>query len=235
MKYRYLVFDVDGTLLDFGRAYAGAQRTVAAFLGIDSVSEFIRTDKDLSWELWSKYGLDDVENPHVQQHYHSLYESYLKDHFTRLADSFGVKADAAEVVDVYYAALSSSGDTMEEETLETYQSLSQHYKIIIATNGLRQVQRSRLADFLPMTAGVYISEDLGSIKPSRHFFNRIIDDFGGSPCEYMMIGDSISTDIRGAKRAGMSACWYDAKRKGCLSESGADFSISKLCELKQIL
>ena len=77
----------------------------------------------------------------------------------------------------------------------------------IATNGLGRVQRSRLADFLPMTAALFISEEIGCIKPSGTFFERITDVLGCAPHECLMVGDSLSSDIAGAKNAGMAACW----------------------------
>ena len=39
-RYRCLIFDVDDTLLDFGCAYASAQKDVAAWLGVDCSDAF---------------------------------------------------------------------------------------------------------------------------------------------------------------------------------------------------
>ena len=94
-------------------------------------------------------------------------------------------------------------------TLEVYRQLCGQHIMAIATNGLGRVQRSRLADFLPMTAALFISEEIGC--------------------------DSLSSDIAGAKNAGMAACWYDRKGKGERSQAAADYRISRLRELLKIL
>ena len=107
--------------------------------------------------------------------------------------------------------------------------------MLIATNGLGQVQRSRLKDFIPMTSGLYISEEVGSIKPSRKFFEQILSDLNGAPCDCLMIGDSLSSDIYGAKNIGMATCWYNPKQRTAPAVAMADFTISKLNELCSIV
>lgn len=235
MNYKYLIFDVDGTLLDFNWAYSQAQQAVAQALKIDFSPEFVRADNEWSWKLWDEFGLGDVENPITQQNYHTLYDRYLRKHFMCLADTFGAKANIEEVLNAYYTTLSSARTAMESDTLEIYQSLSRHHKMIIATNGVSRVQRSRVIDFLPMTAGLYISEEIGSIKPSREFFSRILMDFGAAPCNCLMIGDSVSSDILGAKNAGMATCWYNFKHKPIPDGNTVDYTISKLSELYSIV
>ncbi|MCR5837528.1 MAG: hypothetical protein K6G88_13580 [Lachnospiraceae bacterium] len=44
-KYKYLIFDVDDTLLDFGKAFFTAQKNVAALLEVDYSDEFQKTDE----------------------------------------------------------------------------------------------------------------------------------------------------------------------------------------------
>ena len=51
MNYQFLIFDVDGTLLNFSRAYANAQQAVAKALEIEFSSEFVQTDEELGWKL----------------------------------------------------------------------------------------------------------------------------------------------------------------------------------------
>ena len=176
-----------------------------------------------------------MEDETVQENYHELYEAYLKKHFSCIAKAFGVNAEDDTAFRAYYAALSSSCELMEPDTLEVYRRLSEEHKMIIATNGLGQVQRSRLRDFLPITASLYISDEVGCIKPSTRFFTRIIDDLGCAPQECLMIGDSLSSDITGAKNAGMASCWYDNKGRGSQEQKKADYHISKLSELLSLV
>ncbi len=172
-----------------------------------------------------------MEDETVQQNYHPLYEAYLRKHFTCIAQAFGVEAEPDRALEAYYTALSSSREPMEPDTLEVYRALSRQHTMIIATNGMGQVQRSRLRDFFPITARLYISEEVGQIKPSPLFFKRILDQLPCAPDACLMIGDSLSSDMMGAKNAGMAACWYDHTGQGVSRQKAADYRISNLREL----
>ena len=60
MGYRYLIFDVDGTLLNFGHAYSCAQKAVAEKLGVAYTPEYVALDEKLSWKGWRESGLVDT-------------------------------------------------------------------------------------------------------------------------------------------------------------------------------
>ncbi|WP_461209440.1 HAD-IIA family hydrolase [Desulfocurvus sp. DL9XJH121] len=49
-------------------------------------------------------------------------------------------------------------------------------------------------------------------KPNPYAFSCIMDDFGLPPERCLMIGDNPATDIRGARLAGMDACWITLDR-----------------------
>lgn len=235
MGYEYLIFDVDGTLLDFNLAYSRAQRTVASKINVSFSEEYVRKDEALSWKLWEEFGLDNVEDKTVQKQYHSLYKSYLQKHFECLAEEFGSKAAIDDVMNTYFEAISSSRETMEGCTLGIFEELSHTHKMIIATNGIGQIQRARLKAFLPTIDAVYISEEIGAIKPSHTFFNRILSDLECIPSKCLMIGDSISSDIIGAKKVGISTCWYNFKKKPIPEDFPADYSISSIKELAPLV
>ena len=78
-----------------------------------------------------------------------------------------------ELVDCYLESISSSKVMNEPDTLSTYVQLSDRYKLVLATNGIERVQRARLIDFQPYTYKIYISEEIGFIKPTRDFYNYI--------------------------------------------------------------
>lgn len=235
MKYRYLIFDVDDTLLDFYEAYSRAQRAVAARLGLAFSAEYAEIDEALGWKYWAEFGLDDTGNPDVQEHYHDYYFQYLNRHFAALAQKFGSPAQAEELVEAYFTALSSCRKPMEAATLPVYRALSQTYGMIIATNGVGRVQRARLEDFLPASAGVYISEEVGWIKPAEAFYQKLLEELNCRPQDCLMIGDSLSNDMAGAVELGMPACWYNRKRRPVPPKPRLDFIIETIEELPHLL
>lgn len=235
MRYDYLIFDVDDTLLNFRAAYSSGQRAVAGYLGVDFSEEFIRIDEELSWKGWSEFGLDETGREDVQRNYHKYYAQYLERHFIGLCQAFGVSACAAELVSCYQNAVAASREMVEQTTLSVYSGLAGSFKNVIATNGIGWMQRARLQGFLPYTHDIFISEEMGVIKPARLFYDILLDRLGCSPERCLMIGDSLSNDIAGAKAAGIPSCWYNRKRRPLPEGTAVDFVIESIEELKAIL
>lgn len=211
MGYTHLIFDVDGTLLHFGHAYACAQKAVAEKLQAPYTPEYISLDEKTGWKAWGEFGLDNTSSEDIQINYHRYYYAYLHQHFTYLTQALGLDVDIDELVECYLENVALSRDFMEEDTLAVYRQLSKNHKMVLATNGVSRVQRPRIEAFLPYTEAVFISEEMGCIKPGRAFFEKMLTSLECRPEDCLMVGDSLSNDIAGATAAGMSACWYNPR------------------------
>lgn len=233
--YKYLIFDVDDTLLDFYPAFSIAQRNIAEKLGIELSKEYYETDDKCGWRAWEECRLDKTEEKDVQENYHVYYYQYLRKHFEYLLEVYEKVCDVQELVDCYLKSISSSKVMKEPDTLSVYMKLSKKYKLVLATNGIERVQRERLTDFLPYTHEVYISEEMGFIKPTEDFYNYIMRDLQCSSEECLMIGDSIANDMVGAKVIGMDVCYYNAKGKKKPENVLVDYEINRINDLVQIL
>lgn len=234
MGYTHLVFDVDGTLLNFSRAYAQAQRAVAEMLGADFTPEYKALDEKLGWKAWGEFGLENTGLPDVQEHYHTYYIHYLRRHFSYLLQVLGLEKDVDGLVECYLENVALSCDFMEEGTFAVYKQLSKSHTLALATNGVSRVQRPRIEALLPYTSAVFISEEMGCIKPCRVFFEKLLDGLGCRPEGCLMVGDSLSNDIAGAKAVGMHTCWYNPKGKKDSGGTGPLYTVSRLEELASI-
>ena len=58
-------------------------------------------------------------------------------------------------------------------------------------------------------AGVFTSEDARSYKPRRELFELALQKAGLKPDEVIHIGDSISSDVKGASELGINALWLN--------------------------
>lgn len=233
--YKYLIFDVDDTLLDFYPAFATAQRNIAEKLGIEPSKEYLETDEKCGWKAWEESGLDKTEEKGIQENYHVYYYQYLRKHFEYLLEAYGKVCDVQELVDCYLKSISSSKVIKEPGTLSIYVKLSKSYKLVLATNGIERVQKERLSDFLPYTHRLYISEEIGFIKPTKDFYNYVMSDLKGKSEECLMIGDSITNDIAGAKAIGMDVCYYNPKGKQKPENAFVDYEVNSIHDLVQIL
>ena len=151
--YKYIIFDVDDTLLNFYSAYKNARMAVADKLGVTYSEEYVAFDEKCGWQAWKESGLDNTTSKEIQDNY---------------------TFDENELFDCYIKSISSSKVLQESSTLQVYTRLSEKYKLVLATNGIERIQRNRLSDFMPHTYKTYISETIGCIKPSKQFFEYII-------------------------------------------------------------
>ena len=112
------------------------------------------------------------------------------------------------------------------------------FLLYLATNGTASVQAGRIksAGIAPYFRDIFISEKLGANKPSRAFFQACFDaipDF--DPAAAIVVGDSLTSDIRGAINAGLRSCWYDPKGLPPRPDIVPDHTIRDLAELPPLL
>ena len=94
--------------------------------------------------------------------------------------------------------------------------LHKEYKLYIASNGMYEIQVTRLkkANILNMFDGVYVSSKIGFNKPAKEFFLRAMNDIGDSDkSKYLMIGDREESDIIGGINAGIDTIYFNRKNK----------------------
>lgn len=235
MFYKYIIFDVDDTLLDFGSAFRAAQKDIADKLNIEFSKEYAALSEKIGWKAWNAAGLDHTELKEVQKNYHTLYYKYLEQHYRDLIQAYGAEISVEELVETYIKSVSSSKVFMEKNTLEVYKSLAEYYKLVLATNGIDRIQRERVQAFLPYTYETFISENMDMIKPSEEFFRYIISELECEPGECLMVGDSITNDIMGALDVGMHVCYYNIRNKRIPEEVLVNYEIKSIEEILNIL
>ncbi|MBO7736273.1 MAG: HAD-IA family hydrolase, partial [Clostridia bacterium] len=109
------------------------------------------------------------------------------------------------------------------------------YKICIATNGLYEMQSSRLQEFLPHTHAFFVSETLGIIKPNRAFFTGMLTALQAKAEECLFIGDSLTSDVAGANTVGMDCVWFNPKAKQLPEGYTVKGQIEKIEDLQKYL
>lgn len=226
-NYKYLLFDLDDTILDFGAAE-------------DKALEFVLN----SHEITNEPGLYDRYKSINQSHWEMLERNELtKDKvLTRRHEVFfgelGRSVDGAAIDEIYRSKIAEHGHQMFEGALDVIKILYRAYPLYIITNGVKNTQEKRLRNsgILPYFQDVFISEDTGYEKPMKAFFDHVagcIDDF--NPQNALIIGDSLTSDILGGINSGIDTCWYNPHKKNNPFDFKADFEIRKLNELFEIL
>ena len=203
-KYKYLLFDLDDTLLDFKKAEKCGVTEAFKKLGIASSDRTVELYSAINLSCWKQYERGEISK-----------EDIYKNRVIMLSEQLGVAIDVEEFSNKYFLSLSMQGHTLPF-AFTLLNTLSQKgYKLAAATNGARSVQTGRLvasgiAGFFK--SGIFISEQIGLKKPDAEFFDYILNTLGvQNKNEVLVIGDSLSSDIRGAVNARLDSCFVNLK------------------------
>lgn len=226
MIYKTLLFDADDTLLDFHKTEEAALASAFAACQIPLTPQVKALYHEINQNLWKRFERGEIDRNTV-----------VYTRFQKLFDALGIQADGRAFEDDYQARL-GEGAFLIDGALEVYCELSKTCDLYIVTNGVSKTQRSRLSasGLLPYTKGVFISEDAGCQKPMKEFFDYVFSHIPGiDPSRAMIIGDSLTSDIRGGNHAGIDTCWYNPKGLSNNAGCTVTYEIRQLSELYQYL
>ncbi len=229
-----LIFDADHTLLEFDDDEKRAFALAFADFGVTLSPEDCSACRDYSYACWAELGLNDVHKREIQQSYHDLYRGYVPVLCAELCRRYGVERHERGVTEKFLEYLSLPSHLIGGAK-DTLSRLRGRYRICIATNGLKDMQTSRLTELLPYTERLFISEEFSCIKPQREFFERMTRELGVSPQDCLMIGDSLSSDVAGAVAVGMKSCWFNRFALPNEKPFSPDYEISAIEQVEELL
>ncbi len=226
MTYTWLFFDADGTLFDYEAAEAQALEATLAEFGIPFQAGYLSIYQTVNQRMWQLFETGQISSIKLRV---QRFEEFLA--------SAQINADAGVLSESYLPNLARSTDLIPGAA-EVVQSLAPHYHLALITNGLTSVQKPRLA--ASVLAGVFqtviISEEIGVAKPAPEYFQMAMRLSGASsPREALVIGDSLSSDIRGANLAGIDACWFNPSGQPLPPGYTTRYQISRLSQLLDFL
>lgn len=115
MSYKYIIFDVDDTLLNYGSAFYTAEKAIADYLKVEYSEEYMALSEKLGWKAWQDAGLNDTDSEDVQKNYHSYYYQYLRQHYRDLIEAYHASVSVEELV------LATNGiDRIQRERIEAF-------------------------------------------------------------------------------------------------------------------
>ena len=96
--------------------------------------------------------------------------------------------------------------------IETVKALYSKCKLLIITNGIGEVQRSRFnaSELKSYFDDVVISDEVGAAKPSKEIFDIAFEKMNmPAKKETLIVGDSLTSDMYGGVNFGIDTCWYN--------------------------
>lgn len=227
-RFDILLWDVDGTLLDFIAAEKAAVQTLFREFGLgECTDEMVERYSRINKEYWERLERGELSKPEI-----------LVRRFADFFASEGLDASKApEFNEQYQVRL---GDTVVfcDDSYELLSSLRGCVKQYAVSNGtvVAQTRKLRRSGFDRLLDGVFLSEELGYEKPATEFFDRVFAAIGEPDRERVLIvGDSLTSDITGGNRAGIRTCWYNPKGEPNLTAAHADYEIRDLHGILDII
>lgn len=237
-SYRWLLFDADGTLFDYDRAEAKALEATFQNFGLPFSEEHSRAYQKINHQVWVDFENGQITSEALRVvRFERLFETLRLDGkgLDGGADAWDISA--LEFSSRYLQNLSQASDLMEGAE-KVILALKKHYRLGLITNGLKDVQRPRLAcsaiaDCFDVVA---ISEEIGAAKPDPRYFDAVFGLIGQPPREtVLVIGDSLTSDIQGGLNYGLDTCWFNPAGKAGRPELPVKFEIKHLEELIALL
>lgn len=223
---KYVLFDLDDTILDFHKAEAIALTRALSEMGVAPTPQTIARYSAINKSQWELLEEKKLTRPQV-----------LIRRFDILFGELGVHVSSQETQRRYETYL-AMGHHFIPGAPELLAELVTKYRLFLVSNGTAPVQAGRIKSSGIETyfEKIFISEAVGADKPQKLFFDRCfaqIPDF--CPEEAIIIGDSLTSDIRGGNNAGITTCWFNPKglprREGIV----VDHEIRALSELPPLL
>lgn len=225
---KVLLWDIDGTILNFLAAEKEAMKKCFEVCGLGvCTDEMIERYSKINKKYWEMLERGELTKAEV-----------LIGRFQEFFESEGIVTDCASQFNQEYQV--RLGDTIcfHDDAYELLKSFRGTVKQYAVTNGTKVAQDKKLnlSGLREIFDDVFISEELGVEKPGIGFFEKVWDRIGRYKSdEVMIIGDSLTSDMRGGNNAGILCCWYNPKK--VVNDKGVriDYEIDDLQKVREII
>lgn len=223
-----VLWDIDGTILNFLAAENAAIKSCFRIHGLgECTDEMIEQYSKINVRYWEALERGEMSKQEI-----------LIGRFKEWFRIQGLDVNVAEAFNAEYQI--RLGDTIC--FCDNAMEVLEHYKGKLfqgcVTNGTKIAQKRKLAGsgLDKLFDGIYISEEIGYEKPNVEFFGPALKDLEGiSPNEILIVGDSLTSDIKGGNNAGFVTCWYNPNHKNNDKGVHVDYEVDNLSQIFQII
>ncbi len=225
---KVILWDIDGTLLNFEKAEKYAIRKCFEIFGIgECTDEMILKYSKINKSFWERLERGEITKPQV-----------LRGRFEEFFKSENIPFDRIDDFNGEYQVRLSDKIFFCDNAYELVKELKGKVRQYAVTNGtlLAQSRKLKQSGLGEIFDGVFISDEVGYEKPSVEFFDAVWEKIGNyGKNEVIIVGDSLSSDMKGGNNAGILCCRYNPD--GAENNTGVhiDYEIKNLNEILKIL
>lgn len=223
-----ILWDIDGTILDFSAAERNALRECFSMFRLGECTDaMIANYSAINATYWKR-----LERGEIDKH------QALTGRFAEFFHREGVCCGEVEAFNQEYQLQLANTICFIDNAYSLIQELQTSVKQYAVTNGTltaqeRKLKKSGLNDLLD---GVFISDRIGAEKPSKEFFDYVFRHIGNyKKEEILIVGDSLTSDMKGGNLAGIRCCWYNPQQKENTIGVRVDYMIHDLNQVKELI
>lgn len=227
-KYTTIFWDLDQTLLNFDLAMDHALRAVFAQYGLEMNEEIAARYEAINRSYWLR-----LESGELTK------EQVTVGRFRTLFEELGINQVKPEEINADYQQELGNVFFYMDGAKELVTLLKEKgYRQYVVTNGVNATQASKMkrSGLDRIMDGVFVSEVMGYPKPMKEYFDACfaaLSDVSREEC--ILVGDSLTSDMRGAENAGITACWFNPENREKDVDVRTDYEICHLKDLMLIL
>lgn len=224
-NYEFILLDADGTLFDYDKAESYGLEKMLGTFNIEYSARLLDIYREKNSAIWKEF-----ENKQIDA------ETLKSERFRRFFSEIGADADSLKAGKVYLDFLREAHFLLDG-AVEAIAYLKSKYKICIITNGLTYVQEKRIgtSPVIKYADSLVISESVGIPKPYAGIFDYAFKSVGHENRNTaMIIGDSLSSDIKGGNNYGIDTCWI-APDDAEPDIAKPDFRINHINQIRTLL
>ena len=202
--YDIVLLDADMTIWDFEASEKLALQDVVESLGATMTEDVFAFYHKVNSALWKAFDLKQVTKEEL---------AYRR--FAELLEYVGKEGEPL-ALNHYYQQRLGEHSIMLPGGEDMVRRLAERCTLYILTNGMHtaQVGRFEKSPIKPYIKQMFISEDMGCQKPDKEYFDQVFDIIGlTDKSRAVMVGDSLTSDVRGGINGGVDTIWFNAKHK----------------------
>lgn len=226
--YQNILLDLDDTILDFGASENFAFQKVTESLGVPYTPALLANYKHYNQELWRQIEKNTLSKADL-----------IVQRFPGFFSRYGIQGLAGrEIDDQFRAYLAEGGHVIAGAQQLLIDLKANGHRVYAASNGIYDTQINRLehAGLIKYFDDLFISEKIGYNKPHIGFFTYAFQAIGSQAnSSSLMVGDSLTSDIKGANTAKIPAVWFNPKGLSAPSDLTINYEISGLEQLYPII
>lgn len=227
-SYTDILFDADNTLFDFTASSHLAFDDLLSHFGLKPDQDYYEIYRPINASVWTKLEKKEMVMDEVKTQRWKLFWEAL-----------GLNHDSKTSNDIYLDRLIHHCFLLEQ-TLSVLMDIQSHEGISshIITNGMKESQRPRIKklgieEFFDT---ITVSDEIGFAKPDIRFFDHVFNLIKhNDKSRYLVVGDSLYSDIQGGINSGLATCWYNPTNKTNETDIKPDYEINDLSALIQII